>query len=300
MSTTYPVLYNLDTWIEENQQFFLPPVCNKMMHNDGQLKVFFVGGPNLRKDYHIEEGEELFYMLRGDMCLKVIEHGKHKDVPIKQGEIFLLPARIPHSPQRQVNTIGLVLERERAPDERDGLRYFQVKDGVPTTDSLYEEWFYCKDLGTELAPVIRRFIASEQCKTGQPVPGTIPEKPPVTIDGETSLQSPFNLHNWIKDHRAEIDSAGSLQLFGDNRQFYVAIYGKGENTGGSDRAETWIWQLEGESVITVAGNEYRLHKNDSILIQAGEKYKAVGLEDSISLVCCQDPARKIPWKNCNA
>ena len=25
-------------WLEENEKFFLPPVCNKMMHND-QLKV---------------------------------------------------------------------------------------------------------------------------------------------------------------------------------------------------------------------------------------------------------------------
>ena len=28
-------------------------------HNDGQVKSFFVGGPNQRKDYHIEEGEEV-------------------------------------------------------------------------------------------------------------------------------------------------------------------------------------------------------------------------------------------------
>ena len=26
------------SWLEENEKFFLPPVCNKMMHND-QLKV---------------------------------------------------------------------------------------------------------------------------------------------------------------------------------------------------------------------------------------------------------------------
>ena len=25
----------------------------------GQLKVMFIGGPNQRKDYHIEEGEEV-------------------------------------------------------------------------------------------------------------------------------------------------------------------------------------------------------------------------------------------------
>ncbi|CAG2180001.1 unnamed protein product [Oppiella nova] len=76
------------------------------LHNC-QLKVFFVGGPNQRKDYHIEEGEELFYMIKGDMCLKVIEKGKPKDVIIKEGQVFLLAAKIPHSPQRFTNTIGL-------------------------------------------------------------------------------------------------------------------------------------------------------------------------------------------------
>ncbi|BFZ12294.1 hypothetical protein BsWGS_15333 [Bradybaena similaris] len=294
MATT-PVLYNLDAWIEENKQFFLPPVCNKMMHN-GQLKVFFVGGPNLRKDYHIEEGEELFYMLSGDMCLKVIEHGKHKDVHIKQGEIFLLPARVPHSPQRSANTVGLVLERERKLDEKDGLRYFQETEGVPTTDSLYEEWFYCKELGTELAPVIRRFFASEQYKTGLPIAGTIPENPPVTIDREINLQDPFNLHRWIEENRAEIDSTGFVHLFGKDRQFFVAVYGEGKSSRGNDQVETWIWQMEGESVVNVEDNEYALHKNDSILIPAGKKYTSVGLRYSLSLVCSQDPARKKNWK----
>ncbi|CAG2120772.1 unnamed protein product, partial [Medioppia subpectinata] len=97
---------NMKTWIEENKDYFLPPICNKLMHNS-QLKVFFVGGPNQRKDYHIEEGEELFYMIKGDMCLKVIEKGEPKDVIIKEGHVFLLGAKIPHSPQRFADTIGL-------------------------------------------------------------------------------------------------------------------------------------------------------------------------------------------------
>ena len=31
----------------------------------GQLKVMFIGGPNIRKDYHIEEGEEVRRTVRG-------------------------------------------------------------------------------------------------------------------------------------------------------------------------------------------------------------------------------------------
>ena len=122
---TVPVHLNVEKWIEENEKFFLPPVCNKMMHNT-QLKVFYVGGPNQRKDYHLEEGEELFYMRKGDMCLKILQNGKFKDVHIKQGQVFLLPGRIPHSPQRNVNTVGLVIERERLKTETDGLRYLET------------------------------------------------------------------------------------------------------------------------------------------------------------------------------
>eukprot|EP00074_Homo_sapiens_P084386 XP_016859206.1 3-hydroxyanthranilate 3,4-dioxygenase isoform X7 [Homo sapiens] len=127
----------------------------------------FIGGPNTRKDYHIEEGEEVFYQLEGDMVLRVLEQGKHRDVVIRQGEIFLLPARVPHSPQRFANTVGLVVERRRLETELDGLRYY-VGD---TMDVLFEKWFYCKDLGTQLAPIIQEFFSSEQYRTGKPIPG---------------------------------------------------------------------------------------------------------------------------------
>eukprot|EP00794_Sanderia_malayensis_P020329 gene20329-22329_t len=140
---------NLTEWIKANKESFKPPVCNKLMSN-GQLKIMFVGGPNERNDYHIEEGEEIFYMIQGDMCLKIKEKGQPKDVVIKEGEIFVLPGRIPHSPQRLKNTIGLVIERERSKDELDGLRYY-CDDGVTV---LFEKWFYCSNLEA-LGPIIQ-------------------------------------------------------------------------------------------------------------------------------------------------
>lgn len=57
------------------------------------------------------------------MVLEIIQHGKHFSVPIKEGEIFILPGGFPHSPQRTEGTIGLVIERQRHLHELDGLRW---------------------------------------------------------------------------------------------------------------------------------------------------------------------------------
>ncbi|XP_070654668.1 3-hydroxyanthranilate 3,4-dioxygenase isoform X3 [Bos indicus] len=196
-------------WVEENRGSFLPPVCNKLLHQK-QLKIMFVGGPNTRKDYHIEEGEEVFYQLEGDMLLRVLERGKHRDVVIRQGEIFLLPAGVPHSPQRFANTVGLVIERRRLKTELDGLRYY-VGD---TTDVLFEKWFYCEDLGTQLAPIIQEFFSSEQYRTGKPNPDQLLKEPPFPLSTR-SVMEPMCLEAWLDGHRKELQAGTPLSLFGD-------------------------------------------------------------------------------------
>ncbi|XP_063646011.1 3-hydroxyanthranilate 3,4-dioxygenase isoform X4 [Pan troglodytes] len=166
-------------WVEENRGSFQPPVCNKLMHQE-QLKVMFVGGPNTRKDYHIEEGEEVFYQLEGDMVLRVLEQGKHRDVVIRQGEIFLLPARVPHSPQRFANTVGLVVERRRLETELDGLRFF----------------------------------SSEQYRTGKPIPDQLLKEPPFPLSTR-SIMEPMSLDAWLDSHHRELQAGTPLSLFGD-------------------------------------------------------------------------------------
>ena len=117
-------VYHLDTWYEANRELFSPPVCNKLMHKR-QLSVMFVGGPNTRTDFHLEHGSEFFWMVRGSMELPTIQQGQRKVVRINQGEVYLLPSRIPHSPQRpEANSLGLVIERERYQNELDGLRWY--------------------------------------------------------------------------------------------------------------------------------------------------------------------------------
>ncbi|XP_069810946.1 3-hydroxyanthranilate 3,4-dioxygenase [Dendropsophus ebraccatus] len=251
---------NVSKWIEENKAHFLPPVCNKLMHND-QLTVMFVGGPNQRKDYHIEEGEELFYQVKGDMCLKIIENGEHKDIHIKEGEMFLLPARIPHSPQRFAHTVGLVFERRRSEAEKDGLRYYVDN----STEVLFEKWFHCEDLGVQLAPIINEYFNSKQYKTGKPDPDQIPQKPPFQLNTEKVME-PFSFQSWLDTHRLEIEREKSVNLFKDRYETKATVYGEGETTHSSLYTDTWVWQLEGSSVINANDKVRTLTAGESLFI----------------------------------
>ncbi|XP_020665510.3 3-hydroxyanthranilate 3,4-dioxygenase [Pogona vitticeps] len=279
-------LVNVKKWVEENRGAFLPPVCNKLMHRH-QLNVMFVGGPNQRKDYHIEEGEELFYQLEGDMCLKIVENGKHKDIHIKEGEMFLLPARIPHSPQRYANTVGLVIERKRLTTETDGLRYYIGE----TTNVLFERWFYCDDLGTQLIPIIQEFFNSSQYRTGKPNPDEILEETPYPLN-KTTVMDPFSFQVWLNDHREALVQKRSLRPFGDNFETEVVIFGPGVTEEGGKKADIWIWQMEGTSVVMTDSKTLTLESGDSLLIPAQMTFQWKRMGGCIALYIVQDPMRK--------
>ena len=147
---------NLQRWIDENRPLLKPPVGNKQVWLDREFMITIVGGPNNRTDYHINQGEEFFYQLEGEMNLKMIEQGRFIDFPIKAGEIFLLPAKVPHSPRRPAASIGLVIERRRLANERDGFAWFC--EGCH--HKLYEEFIKLEDIVKDLPPVFERFFAS--------------------------------------------------------------------------------------------------------------------------------------------
>eukprot|EP01036_Dinobryon_divergens_P040534 gene40534-53603_t len=113
---------NLIRYIREIQPTLVPPVSNRLLYGEGQLKVMIVGGPNQRKDYHIEEGEELFFQVIGGMDLDLVVQDVSQRLHIAENHFFLLPSRIPHSPQRYKDTVGIVFERRRHSHEMDGLR----------------------------------------------------------------------------------------------------------------------------------------------------------------------------------
>lgn len=153
--------FNLQKWIDEHRHLLKPPVGNKMVWQDRDFLVMVVGGPNRRKDFHVEDGEEFFYQVEGDISVKVIEDGQVREIPIKEGEIFLLPARVPHSPQRPENTVGLVIERKRLAGEIDHLRWYCEACGT----LLHDAAFALVDLAAQLKPAIEEFERREDLRT---------------------------------------------------------------------------------------------------------------------------------------
>ena len=163
--------FNLQGWIDEHRHLLKPPVGNKCIVA-GDFFVMIVGGPNQRTDYHVEEGPEFFYQLEGEMVLRVQEDGQARDIPIRAGDMFYLPPKVPHSPQRMANSVGLVIERKRLEHEEDGLQWY-----CPSCNALvYEEYFPLRDIEKDFPAVFDRFYGSEahrtwkQCGTPHPRP----------------------------------------------------------------------------------------------------------------------------------
>lgn len=157
---------NLKKWIDERRHLFKPPVGNQQVWVDREFMITVVGGPNSRADYHVNQGEEFFYQIEGDITLKVLQAGVPEDISIREGEIFLLPKNVPHSPQRPANTLGMVIERKRSVGEVDSLLWICKN----CNEKLYREDFFCDDIIRDLLPVIDRFYASShvicsRCKT---------------------------------------------------------------------------------------------------------------------------------------
>tara|TARA_B110001454_G_scaffold75467_1_gene72950 strand:- start:1395 stop:1928 length:534 start_codon:yes stop_codon:yes gene_type:complete len=155
--------FNLFQWIEENRHLLKPPVGNKNLYVEaGDYIVMIVGGPNARKDYHYNETEELFFQLEGEIVVKTQQNNKCVEIPIKAGEMFLLPAKIPHSPNRSENSIGLVIERVRkGTNMKDGLMWFCESCNHP----LYKSYFPLKDIEKDFLGVFKIFYNDKDLRT---------------------------------------------------------------------------------------------------------------------------------------
>ncbi len=172
--------FNFPAWIAEHEHLLKPPVGNKQLFdNKTDMIVMIVGGPNTRVDFHDDPVEEFFYQLRGDMILKIAENGEIYDVPIREGEVFMLPPHVRHSPQRpQEGSVGLVVEGNRHSGMLDGFEWFCFECG----GLVHRVEVELKDIVADLPPLYEAFYKSEDARTcpscnavhpgkGKPPPG---------------------------------------------------------------------------------------------------------------------------------
>lgn len=153
--------FNFKNWIEENRQFLKPPVGNKCVYKDGTHIVMVVGGPNHRTDFHVNESDEFFYQLEGDIFLRIKNgKGQIEEIIIQEGDVFMLPGGTPHSPQRSEGSVGMVVELTRPEDSNDGLQWYCAC----CHEKLYEEYFHLKDIEKDFGEVFERYFASEHTK----------------------------------------------------------------------------------------------------------------------------------------
>jgi 3-hydroxyanthranilate 3,4-dioxygenase len=157
--------FNLQRWIDENRHLLQPPVNNKNLYPEGtDYIVMIVGGPNARKDYHYNETEELFYQIEGHITVRIQHEGKAQDIELGPGDMFLCPAKTPHSPIRSAGSIGLVIERVRAGKGfNDGLLWFCEK----CNHKLHETYFELKNIETDFLPRFKAFYTDEKLRTCQ-------------------------------------------------------------------------------------------------------------------------------------
>lgn len=290
--------HHLEDWLEENKASFSPPICNKLMHK-GQLSIMFVGGPNKRKDFHLEEGSEFFYQMKGDIELPTIQRGKRKLVKICEGQVFCLPSRVPHSPQRpNPGSLGLVIERERAEGELDGLVYYTDFEACEKVH--WERFFTCEDLAKDLPPVVmayRQFEATEEGKKCAEWPEP-EDRRPVRQDRETEVPAPFSLADFLLEHKEALAKGGQLPLFGEGHpdgEFKVLVAG-GPSRQDSQvwKGETWLHQVRGSAEVVVGGKALTLEEGCCCIVQPGVHYDVYRPAGSAGLVVRQDPRGNKP------
>lgn len=154
--------FNFKQWIADHRELLKPPVGNAQIWQDGDFIVTVVGGPNQRTDYHVDPLEEFFYQIEGDMNLRLWVDGQPQDMPIKEGDIFLLPPFVPHSPQRPVpGSIGLVIERQRPEGSLDVFQWYCDNCG----EIVHRVEVQLKSIVDDLPPLLSAFYKSVDLRT---------------------------------------------------------------------------------------------------------------------------------------
>ena len=121
----YGLPINFGRWIEDHAHQLKPPVGNQQIWADSDLICTVVGGPNQRTDFHDDPFEEYFHQFKGNAHLLIHDRGRFERVDLREGDIFLLPAHVRHSPQRpEPGSLCTVMERSRPAGDKDGFEWY--------------------------------------------------------------------------------------------------------------------------------------------------------------------------------
>jgi 3-hydroxyanthranilate 3,4-dioxygenase len=124
MQLQYGLPLNLLDWAERNKAELKPPVCNAAIWPDGNYIINMVGGPNTRTDFHDNPTEEIFYQLKGNAYLNIWDRGRFERIDLHEGDVFLLPAHVIHSPQRPEPGLCFLVEQPRPQGAHDSLHWY--------------------------------------------------------------------------------------------------------------------------------------------------------------------------------
>ena len=156
-----PGAFGFQDWIDEHEHLLKPPVNNQTMHLGEDFIVQVVGGPNQRTDFHVDPYEEWFYQLRGNMHVNIMPEEGPQTVNIAEGQVWLLPGNVPHSPQRpEPGSIGLVIERVREEGTLERFRWY-----CPECNALvHDGQLQVRSIVDDLPPVFAEFYDNEQAR----------------------------------------------------------------------------------------------------------------------------------------
>lgn len=153
--------FNFQQWLKEHEHLLQPPVNNKLIWEDADLMVTVVGGPNERYDYHVDPVEEFFYQFKGNAFLRIMTENGPKEVQLREGDIFLLPPFVRHSPQRpEAGSLCLVIEPKRPEGAKDAFEWY-CQD---CHHLVHRAEMILKNISTDLAPVFKTFANDESLR----------------------------------------------------------------------------------------------------------------------------------------
>ncbi|WP_039828277.1 3-hydroxyanthranilate 3,4-dioxygenase [Nocardia testacea] len=159
--TDIPEPIDFQGWIDEHEHLLKPPVNNQTMALGNDFIVQVVGGPNQRTDFHLDPYEEWFYQVRGDIHVNLMTGSGPRRVDIREGEVWLLPGDVPHSPQRpDPNSIGLVIERVREEGTLEKFQWYCLDCGT----LIHETELQVRNIVEDLPPVFTEFYDNQQAR----------------------------------------------------------------------------------------------------------------------------------------